>query len=73
MKARNIEHCNTSPTPKEWRQIPEIKAACPKVKNREIYLSRLDGLPKSVILVQWHTGYGGAWTPNGPIFRITKR
>jgi hypothetical protein len=70
MKAFNLNHCNSSPAPKEWWAIPEINKAKPKDGYTEISLQILDGLPKGLTLVQWHGAKNGFWYPCGDIFMI---
>jgi len=46
------------------------KEAKPKAGFVETSLQILDGLPKGVILVQWHGAKNGFWYPCGDIFMI---
>lgn len=75
MKAVKVDQCDSSRAPKEWEEIPEIKAARPNARKNgfvEISLQRLD-YPKSVNLVQWSGAKNGFWYPASDVFRITKR
>ena len=74
MIATNLNRLSSSGhNPKEWEEIPKIKAARPIGKGYvEISLQRLN-THKGTILVQWHGAKGGRWYPEGDIFMITKR
>lgn len=75
MKATPVDEVGSSPAPKAWSYIPEIKAAKPDMKKNqfvEISLQRLD-YPKSVNLVQWMGAKNGFWWPASEIFSITKK
>lgn len=73
MKAVIFDHCNSSPAPKEWWDIPEIKAARPGPLGwAEISLQRLD-YPKNINLVHWSGAKNGRWYKISETFRVTKR
>jgi hypothetical protein len=76
MKAILVDHCNSTPAPKEYLEIPEIKKARPPVAGKGAYietsLQKLDGYPKSVVLVQWMGAKNGMWYAASPVFRIIK-
>lgn len=77
MKATPVGSSNSSPAPKEYYDIPEIKKARPPVAGKgafiETSLQKLDGYPKSVVLVQWMGAKNGFWYPASDVFRITKK
>jgi hypothetical protein len=77
MKAIPVDQCNSSPAPKEYYDIPEIKKARPPVAGKgafiETNLQKLDGYPKSVVLVQWMGAKNGFWYPASGVFRIVKK
>lgn len=77
MKAIPVGNCNSSPAPKEYYDIPEIKKARPPASGKgafiETSLQMLDGYPKSVVLVQWMGAKNGFWYPASDVFRITKK
>jgi hypothetical protein len=66
IKAINLEMMDSSPAPKEWKEIPEIKAAYPKIKKCEISLQKLDGLP----ICQYHIRTSVFWNPVGDFFYV---
>lgn len=68
MKATNLHNISSSPAPKEWRDIPEIKAQYPKQTNVEKSLQRLKGM--NVCL--WMTSTGGVWKPASDFFHVRK-
>jgi hypothetical protein len=77
MKVLLVDQCNSSPAPKEYYELPEIKESRPKVGGKTGYvetsLQQLDGFPKSVILVQWMGAKNGLWYPASEVFRIFKK
>jgi hypothetical protein len=70
-KAISITNCDSSPAPKEYWDIPEIKKARPQAAV-ETSLQQLSGYPNSVVLVQWMGAKNGFWYPASEVFRITK-
>jgi hypothetical protein len=59
----------SGPAPKEWREIPEIKAVYPKRKNCEKSLQTWTY--KKIKFAQWFISrVGGCWEPEGPVFII---
>lgn len=68
MKATNLHHISSEPAPKEWREIPEIKAQYPKVRNCEISLQKL----RNLNICYWMIGYGGTWKPASEFFHVKK-
>lgn len=76
MKAIPVDQFSSSPAPKEYYDIPEImfaRAAIGKGAFIETSLQKLDGYPKSVILVQWMGAKNGLWYPASGVFRIMKK
>jgi hypothetical protein len=68
MKAKNLFDFSSSPAPKEWREIPEIKAQYPKECNCEKSLQKIKGLNICI----WMISYGGIWKPSSDFFYIKK-
>lgn len=68
MKVKNLYHINSSPAPKEWKEIPEIKKQYPTQRNVEISLQKLDGLN----ICYWMIGKGGIWNPASEFFYVRK-
>jgi len=77
MRAVPVDQFNSSPAPKEYWNIPEIKKERPPIAGKgafvETSLQKLDGYPKSVILVQWMGAKNGFWYPASGVFRIMKK
>jgi hypothetical protein len=69
MKAKNLEEFNSSPAPKEWKEIEEIKMGKPKYIIGEISLQKLDGLN----ICYWTISkYGGYWDRESDYFYVRK-
>lgn len=78
MKAHKVGTVeSSSPAPKEYMEIPEIKNARPPAAGKgafiETSLQKLDGYPESVVLVRWMGAKDGFWYPASDVFRITKK
>lgn len=68
MKAKNLNHIETEIAPKEWREIPEIKAQYPTHKYVEKSLQKLKG----VNICLWMVGSKGLWMPASDYFYVRK-
>lgn len=68
MRAKNLKNLGSSPAPKEWAEIQEIKEQRPKKLGVEISLQKLDGHNICV----WMIGWGGQWTKSSDYFFIRK-
>ena len=67
MKGINLYKTGNSPAPKEWEEIPEVKAQRPGLIGQEVSLQRVDGTN----VAHWHIRSSVFWKPYGdPIFII---
>ena len=66
MKAKNLFTINSSPAPKDWEEIPEIKSQYPTQKNVKKSLYKLDGLN----ICYWMVCNNGIWNPASDFFYV---
>lgn len=66
MKAEEVFKLNSGPAPKEWRDIPCIKEAYPKLRGHEFSLQRFDGTN----LCAWYKRSSVYWNPASEIFLV---
>ena len=64
--AENIYHISSSPAPKEWEEIPEIKKKRPSPIGQEVSLQRLDNTNICI----WYTRKFVSWNPASDPFVI---
>jgi len=69
MKVINLMNSNSSPAPKEWNDLPEVKAQRPLSLGQENSLQRVDGTN----ICAWFSNQGGAWFPNSDFFLVKSR
>ena len=68
MKAKNIYHFSSSPAPKEWEEMPEIKKQRPSPIGHEVSLQRLDGTN----ICMWYIRARVFWKPASDPFIMEK-
>lgn len=70
MKVINLMSSNSSPAPKEWKDLPEVKTQRPSPNGQESSLQRIDGTN----ICAWFSNSGnGLWTPNSDFFIVKSR